>query len=251
MDYGGNPCKIFDIAKIATEKKLFLIEDAAEALGASIKGKKVGNNADVSIFSFCGNKVITTGEGGAVTTNSKEIYEKIKSLRSHGRLDKNNYFNDPHQAKYHTIGYNWRMSALTASLGISQMKKLDKLISMRQKNAEDISNKLSKIKQIKIPNSSKENNHIYQMYTIRLPDKKIRDNLHEFLIKKRIFSKVYFNPIHLMPFYRKMFNLKRGDFPVTEKIADEILTLPLYPNMNNEEKEYLTQSIKEFFENYM
>jgi len=133
MDYGGNPCKIFDIAKIAAEKKLILIDDAAEALGASINGKKVGNNADSSIFSFCGNKVLTTGEGGAVVTNSKEVYEKIKSLRSHGRLDKINYFNDPHQSKYLAIGYNWRMSALTASLGISQIKKLDKLISMRQK----------------------------------------------------------------------------------------------------------------------
>jgi len=86
------------------------------------------------------------------------------------------------------------------------------------------------------------------MYTIRLPDKKIRDDLHEFLIEKRIFSKVYFNPIHLMPFYQKMFNLKKGYLPITEKIAEEILTLPLYPNMNREEKEYLVQSIYEFFE---
>ena len=136
MDYGGMSCKIFEIKKIAKDNNLILIEDAAEALGASVGGKKVGSIADSAIFSFCANKVITTGEGGAVVTNSSEVYEKIKLIRSHGRLDKTNYFNNPLESQYIDVGYNWRMSSINAALGISQINKLDRIIRMRQENAE-------------------------------------------------------------------------------------------------------------------
>ena len=134
MDYGGAPCRISEIKKIANENNIILIEDAAEALGASSNGEKVGKVADSSIFSFCGNKVLTTGEGGAAVTDSKEIYEKLKLIRSHGRIDKNNYFDNPEVSNYEMPGYNWRMSSITATLGISQIQKLDKLIKMRQEN---------------------------------------------------------------------------------------------------------------------
>jgi perosamine synthetase len=248
MDYGGMPCKIFDIQNIAKEKGIILIEDAAEALGASIRGKKTGSISDSTIFSFCGNKVLTTGEGGAVATNSKEVYERIKLIRSHGRLDKVNYFDNPSDAQYVGLGYNWRMSSITATLGITQLAKLDKLITMRQNNAKYISSRLSKISQIKLPLPPKDYQHIYQMYTIRLTNRETRDSLHEFLLKKKIFSKVYFNPIHLTSFYREKFGTKEGMLPVTELISEQVLTLPLYPNMDSEEKEYLVESILEFFE---
>ena len=139
MDYGGMSCQINEIKKIAEQNNLILIEDAAESLGSSVKGKKTGSIADSSIFSFCGNKVLTTGEGGAVVTNSKEVYEKIKLIRSHGRLDKKSYFENPSMANYLQLGYNWRMSSMTAALGISQLHKLDKIIKMRQNNAVYIS----------------------------------------------------------------------------------------------------------------
>jgi len=248
MDYGGLSCKISDIKKITEDKNLILIEDAAEALGSSINGKKVGSVSDSSIFSFCGNKVLTTGEGGAVITNSREIYEKIKLIRSHGRFDRTDYFNNPSESQYLSLGYNWRMSSITAALGISQISKLDKIIKMRQKNANYISSKLSRFSQIKVPNSPVGYEHIYQMYTIRLPDKKTRDDLHEHLLKKQIFSKVYFHPIHLTAFYKEKFGTMEGSLPVTERISQQVLTLPLYPNMNLEEKNYLIESISEFFE---
>lgn len=248
MDYGGMSCRILEIKKLASDKNLILIDDAAEALGSSIRGKKVGAIADTSIFSFCGNKVLTTGEGGAVVTNSRQIYEKIKLIRSHGRLDKTNYFNNPSESQYLELGFNWRMSSITATLGISQMNKLDKIIKMRQENARFISSRLSKHRQIEVPNPPDGYEHIYQMYTVKLPDKKTRDNLHEHLLRKHIFSKVYFNPIHLTSFYREKFGLRDGLLPVTEKISQQVLTLPLYPNMSSEEKEYLVESISEFFE---
>jgi len=248
MDYGGLSCKIFELKQIAEDNDLILIEDAAEALGSSIKGRKVGSISDSTIFSFCGNKVVTTGEGGATVTNSREIYEKIKLIRSHGRFDKTSYFDNPLDSAYVDLGYNWRMSSITAALGISQMNKLDKIIKMRQENANYISSRISKYRQIQVPNPLDGYEHTYQFYTIRLPDKKTRDGLHQHLLKKRILSKVYFNPIHLTSFYKEKFGTTEGMLPVTEKIAQEVLSLPIYPNMNSEEKEYLVESISEFFE---
>jgi perosamine synthetase len=248
MDYGGLSCKINELMELAKSKNQILIEDAAEALGSKVKGKKVGSIADSSIFSFCGNKVLTTGEGGAVVTNSKEIFEKLKLIRSHGRVDTKNYFDNTDAAQYLGIGYNWRMSTITAALGLTQISKLDKIIKMRQENAKYISSHISKFPEIQIPNVPDGYDHIYQMYTIRLPDKITRDNLQNHLLSKKIFCKVYFDPIHLTTFYRKEFGTSKGMLPVTERLSEQVLTLPIYPNMTNEEKSYLVESISEFFE---
>jgi len=249
MDYGGLACKIDEINQVAQSRNLLVIEDSAEAFGATINGKQVGSFSDSSIFSFCGNKVLTTGEGGAVVTNDKRIYEKIKLIRSHGRMDSIRYFDSVEQSQYLELGYNWRMSSITAALGISQIQKLDKIISMRQNNATEISNALSKFSDITLPISPQGFENIYQMYTIRLDSKKTRDELHNFLTTKKIFSKVYFPPIHLTDFYKNKFGTHENQLPITEKISNEILTLPLYPNMTDEEKTYLIDSVSEFFEN--
>jgi perosamine synthetase len=217
-------------------------------LGSSVKGRKVGSVSDAAIFSFCGNKVLTTGEGGAIVTNSKEIYEKVKYIRSHGRIDKSDYFNNPLESQYSHLGYNWRMSSLTAGLGISQINKLPKIIKMRQENAEYISARLNKHKEIEVPKIPPNYEHIFQMFTIKLKYETTRDELHNFLIKKRVFSKIYFNPIHLTQFYKKTFGYREGSLPLTESISKRVLTLPLYPNMTKEEKDYLTDSVSEFFE---
>ena len=248
MDYGGLSCKITEISEVAKKNNLILIEDAAECLGSTVKGAKVGSQSDSAIFSFCGNKVLTTGEGGAVVTNSKKIYEKIKLIRSHGRQDSINYFKNPSKSQYLSLGYNWRMSSLTAALGISQLKKFDKIIKMRQKNAKQLISKLAKFEEISISDPPNGYEHIYQMFTIKLNSKKIRDSLHNFLKKKRIFSKVYFFPIHLTDFYKKNFPNSGKFLPNTEKLSNQLLTLPLYPNMTSEEKQYLIESISEFFE---
>src|SRR3989344_4049287 len=111
IHYAGLPCKIDEIAIIAKKKKIPLIEDAAESLGARIGNKMVGTFGGISIFSFAGNKTLTTGEGGALTTNSKKLFEKLKLIRSHGRLDKQNYFSSINKSDYVSLGYNWRMSS--------------------------------------------------------------------------------------------------------------------------------------------
>lgn len=248
MDFGGVSCDILKIKEVAAKNNLILIEDAAEGLGASVNGKKVGSLSDCAIFSFCGNKVLTTGEGGAVVTNSKEIYDKLKLIRSHGRIDGINYFDNPNSSEYRGVGYNWRMSTMTASLGISQLSKLDKLVSMRQNNAKYITERISKHKEIEPPYIPNGFTHIYQMYSIKLPNKEIRDSLQEYLLKNKIFCKIYFDPIHLTSYYKKNFGMVEGSLPVTENVSSRILTLPMYPNMTNEEKKYLTDSIDSFFE---
>lgn len=248
VDVGGLPCKILDIKKIAEDQNLLLIEDAAESLGASIDNQKIGSIADTTIFSFCGNKVLTTGEGGAITTNSKEIFEKIKLIRSHGRVDTLSYFDNPNSSQYVDVGYNWRMSSITAGLGLSQLSKLDKIIKMRQNNANYVSQGLSKFPEIITPKPQHNSTHIYQMYTIRLPNKKIRDELQQFLLKKKIFCKIYFDPIHLTQFYSKKFATGSGILPTTESISQQVLTLPMYPNMTNDEKNYVIDSIAEYIE---
>lgn len=247
VDVGGLSCKIIEIQKIAKDNNLVVIEDAAESLGSTINNKKVGSVTESAIFSFCGNKVLTTGEGGAVVTDSKDLFEKIKLIRSHGRVDKSSYFNNPDESQYVDIGYNWRMSSMTAALGISQLGKLDKIIKMRQDNANYISSRITKYSDIQTPTPPKNFEHIYQMYTVKLSTKQIRDELKDFLTKKDIFSKVYFSPVHLTSFYkRKLGSSVR--LPITERLSEQVLTLPLYPNMTYEEKEYLVNSIAEFFE---
>jgi len=248
MDYGGMSCKIDELKSITEDNNVPLIEDAAEGFGSSIHNQKVGSIGDSSIFSFCGNKVLTTGEGGAVVTNSKTVYEKLKLIRSHGRIDNKNYFSNPNESFYDGIGYNWRMSSIIAALGISQINKLEKIIRMRQEHARYISTRLSKYNEIVVPLPPKGYEHIYQMFTIKLPDKKTRDGLQKHLLNKKIFCKVYFNPIHLASFYKENFGTKEGLLPITEDMSRRLLTLPVYPNMTMEEKNYLLECISEFFE---
>ena len=245
VDYAGQSCKIFEIMEIAKENKIKVIEDAAESIGSKIKGVKVGTVSDSAIFSFCGNKVLTTGEGGAVITNDKTVFKKIKLIRSHGRQDSINYFDNPSQPEYIETGYNWRMSSITAALGIAQLSKLDKMIGKRREIANKIITNLAKFPEIITPKPPKDSFHIFQMFTVRLPNRKRRDELHNFLTSKKIFSKVYFEPIHKTSFYSKNNKL---ELPKTEQISEQILTLPLYPNMTKDEIEYLTNSISEFFE---
>ena len=177
----------------------------------------------------------------------KKIAERVKLIRSHGRLDNSSYFDNPNQSSYQNYGYNWRMSSITAALGITQLAKLDKLIKMRQKNAEYIISRISKHPEITFQKIPDGYSHIYQMFSIRLPTKIIRDKLHQFLLKKQIFSKIYFEPIHLTDYYQNNFK-NIGDLSTTILISDQILTLPMYPNMTSDEKQYLTESIDEFFE---
>jgi perosamine synthetase len=246
VHYGGCPCKVRELREIADDHRILLIEDAAEAFGAKIWDSKVGTFGDSAMFSFCQNKVITTGEGGAAVTNDKKIYERLKLIRSHGRLEDQQYFSSTQVGEYVELGYNWRLSNILAALGLAQIKKVDRIIEVRRKKAQMITEGLMKIKDIITPRPPEGYFHVYQLYTIRVPSK-MRDALMKYLTRKGIMSKIYFNPVHLTMFYKMKFGFKGGELPITEKVSKEVLSLPIYPTMTVEEINYIVNSIGEFF----
>ena len=248
IHYGGLPCKIIEINRIARNKKIPLIEDCAEAFGTKIKGVSVGTFGQMSIFSFAPNKILTTGEGGAICTDSRKIFEKLQLIRSHGRLINENYFKTSQLPNYISIGYNWRMSSMTAALGLSQFDKLDKIIQLRRKHARFYVSKLKKINEIKLPDEPKDHLHVYQLFTIQLKNNLIRHKLQKFLASKGIMTKVFFEPIHLSKFYKKS-GFGKKSLSNTKKISQTVLSLPIFPGLKSEEITHICDSIKEFFEN--
>ena len=248
VHYAGLGCNINEIKKIADAHNILLLEDAAESLGAKVGNKKVGTFGFASMVSFCSNKVITTGEGGAIVTNSKDLYEKLKLLRSHGRAETTNYFSSSEYMDYVELGYNFRMSNITASLAISQLKKIEKIIGLRRANGAYLSKKLEGVRQITLPHAPKDYVHIYQMFTIYIEGgKKVRDALKNYLNKNGIMAKVYFHPVHLTTFYRKKYGYKKGFLPKTEQISDSVLTLPMYPELSKKEMDIIASNINTFF----
>ena len=246
VHYGGAPCKgIKALQEIAEDHDLLLIEDAAESLGSRINKKMIGTFGQSAIFSFCQNKIITAGEGGLTVTDSKQLFEKLKLIRSHGRLEnQNNYFSTTREFDYLQIGYNFRMSSISAALVLSQFNKIDEIIKKRQEKAKYYDKKLSAIKSIKTPSYPKNHYHVYQMYTIQLNDEISRNTLQKNLTKAGIMTKVYFAPVHLTTFYKEKFNCQKGDLPITEEISKKVLTLPLYPTLTIKEMDYIIDTIK-------
>jgi perosamine synthetase len=242
MHYGGCPCKIRELEEIAEDHNLLHIEDAAESFGARIGDRKVGTFGDSAILSFCQNKLITTGEGGAAVTDSRETYEKLKLIRSHGRLETSDYFSSVEVMDYIALGYNFRMSNITAALGISQLEKIDKLIEMRRRNARYFNEELEQVKGITIPAPPENYYQVYQMYSIRVKPEK-RDEMIRYLARKGIMTKVYFSPVHLTHLYKNELKYTCR-LPVTEEISKQILTLPMYPTLTKEEMKYIMEEIK-------
>lgn len=245
---GGMVCRdIVELKELAAKENVLLIEDACESLGSNVKSIKAGTFGDAAVLSFCGNKVITTGEGGMVVTNSGELYERMKLVRSHGRLESEPYFLTAKSLDYIELGYNWRMATMVAALGVSQMAKLETVIEKRRQIAKRMSSEFAKLEEVEPPREPEGFRHVYQMYTIRVKTgKERRDGLRGFLTKKGIISKVYFEPIHLSAFYREMGH-SDGELPNTERLSKEVLTLPIYPTMTDDEIGYLIESVGQFF----
>jgi len=247
VHYGGCPSKIEELKRIAQENNLLLIEDAAESFGAKEKGKLVGTFGDSAMFSLCQTKVFTTGEGGFIVTNSEEIYEKLKLIRSHGRAEDAGYFSSGEHMDYIVLGYNFRMPDMVAALGISQLKKVDKLIKVRRKHAEYMTQLLSDVDEIIIPKIPSYIFHVFQEYYIRIKSgRETRDNLKKYLAGKGIGTRISFPPVHRTRFYKEILGYN-DELKVTEKISSCALTLPLYPSLTKEEMDYIARKIKRFF----
>jgi perosamine synthetase len=245
VHYGGCPCRIRELREIADDHNLILIEDAAEAFGASVDSTMVGSYGDSSMLSFCQNKVITTGEGGALVTDAQDVYEKAKLIRSHGRLETADYFSSYESMDYVTLGYNFRLSNIAAALGRAQLRKVDAIIGMRREIAE----KYTSLFQAKVPTVTPLQTpdgywHVHQLYSVRAPD---RDGLMRFMAERGVMSKVYFPPVHLTHHYQQELGYQVS-LPVTERVADEIVSLPIYPGMPSGDIEQVVQGMAEYYE---
>ena len=245
IHYGGTMCDISPLKEIAKDNGLLLIEDAAESLGATYDSKPAGSFGDSAWFSFTPTKVISTGEGGAIVTNNRELYERAKLFRSHGRVETEDYFTSTQKMDYISLGYNFRMPSICAALGIEQLKIIGDLILRRQEIARAFDLGLSDLSEIKVPHRFKNRNQIYQMYSILVSSgKERRDNLQEYLLTKGITTKIYFDPIHLSRYYLEQgYDIK---LKVTEQTSDKILSLPIYPDLEDDEITYIIESIREF-----
>lgn len=253
VHYGGNVCKyIEELKEIANENDLILIEDNAESFGAKIRGKYAGMIGHAGMLSFCQNKIITTGEGGAICTNNKKIYEKLNLIRSHGRVEQigTNYFSNISEMDYIELGYNYRLSTIGAALGISQLEKVEKIIKLRRQFGKYYNKNLKAIPEIQIISELDESRTVYQLYSILIKSPEKRPNLQEFLLEKRIYTKVYFYPIHLKTFYKKNFNYREGSLQLTENISKKLLSLPVSLRFTNKDQNYIINKIDGFFEKF-
>lgn len=243
----GTGCRIGELEQIAHEYDVYLIEDAAEVLGAEYDGQKLGTFGDAAALSFCQNKIVATGEGGAILTDDDEIAEKVELYRSHGRAS-NDYFQRSDSGQYTALGTNIRMSDLTAALGCSQLDRIDSLIQGRRDAAERLNQGFENIDSIR-PHTAHENStHVYQLYTIELDKSIDRENVIETLEKRNIASKVYWDPpVHLTEYYQKT-KEEIPELPVTEDISNRVLSLPIHPNLKPEETTRITKAVTDAVE---
>ena len=257
VHFAGHPCDLEEIKNIAKKHNLLVIEDAAHALGSEYKGSKIGSckYSDMAIFSFHPLKSITTGEGGVVLTNRRDLYEKLLMLRNHGITKDNSQFTaysshitGPWYYEMQELGFNYRMTDFQCALGINQLRKLDRFLNRRRQIAKIYSNKLSKIKEIVLPEERPDRKSSWHIYCIRLRDFIKRKSVFEKLLKSHIGTQVHYIPIHLQPYYREKLGFKKGDYPEAEDYYKRALTIPLYPTMKPTEVKYVIATLKGIFE---
>lgn len=250
VDMCGQPCDFNTIKTIADKHKLVIIQDSSHSLGSIYKGKKVGSYSDLTIFSFHPVKNITTAEGGMIVTNNKNWYTRMKSFRSHG-IDKDSKTREI-ECKYkynmNFLGYNYRLPDINCALGISQLNKLDKFINLRRKLYNKYINLFKKNSLLKYfpPLIEKKGNiSAFHLFIIRVKKPLERDNLYNYMLNNNIRCNVHYLPIHLHPFYKNL-GWKEGDLPISENIANSILTLPLYPSLNRYNIENIVDLLKKY-----
>lgn len=248
VDFTGQPVDIDVIKDIAKRYNLVVIEDGAHSLGASYKGRKIGSQADMTMFSFHPVKPITTGEGGIITTNSEEYYEKLKLFRSHG-IQKTSYALEQGDWYYEMteLGFNYRMNDIQATLGLSQMKKLDRFIERRREIAELYYKKLSNIPGIILPKQMEDTKSGWHLFMIQLDKrvlKKSRRAIFDEMRQLNIGVHVHYIPVYWQPYYEEM-GYKKGICPVAEAWYEQALTLPIYPGMFDADVESVKQGIQQ------
>ncbi|PWD97679.1 UDP-4-amino-4,6-dideoxy-N-acetyl-beta-L-altrosamine transaminase [Marinilabilia rubra] len=252
VDFAGRAVNMESLREIADQYGCWIIEDACHAPGGwftDSKGIKQfcgnGNFADLAIFSFHPVKHIASGEGGMITTNDEELYNKLLVLRTHGITKDANLLEENHGGWYYEmqqLGYNYRLSDIQAALGASQLRKADEGLQRRRKIAKRYNQAFKEVSQIKGQSGYVEG-HAYHLFIIEVED---RLGLYNFLRKNGVFAQVHYIPVHLMPYYKQL-GWKKGDMRFAENYYSQCLSLPMYPSLSDEEQEFVINCIFDFF----
>ncbi len=234
----GHPADMGPIMKLAEEYRLWVIEDAAEAHGAEYQGEKVGSLGHMGCFSFYGNKIISTGEGGMITTDNSEWVEKARMLRDHGMSKEKKYWHP-------VVGYNFRMTNIQAAIGMGQMTKLDRLIERKREIANHYTQGLKKNAGLILPSEEVWAKSIFWLYSllIKPETQKNRDDLIDFLAQAQVESRPVFYPIPDMPPYQDY-----GTFPVASRISKGGISLPSGFNLTRSEQDHIAEMIQIFLD---
>lgn len=253
VHFTGRGCDMALISLIAKEHGIRIIEDAAHAIGSDYQdGGKIGSckYSDLTIFSFHPVKTITTGEGGAVTTNDPELYERLQLLRSHGitkesrLLEKNP---GPWYYEMQTLGFNYRMTDIQAALGVSQMKRLDMFKARRLEIIKQYNTSFGAVSWLKTPCETFQESFCYHLYVVRIDWEKLgklRVEVMAELRSKGILTQVHYIPVHTQPFYQQSYGTKNGDFPYAEAYYEQALSLPLYQGMTDRDVKLVIDEVK-------
>jgi dTDP-4-amino-4,6-dideoxygalactose transaminase len=234
----GQMADMGEIVKIAKKYNLYIIEDAAQAVGAKNNNKMAGTMGNLGCFSFFPSKNLGGyGDGGMIVTNNGKLFEKLRLLRNHGSSPKEKYLNL-------IIGMNSRLDSLQAAILRVKLKYLLKWNKERKKRADYYNQSLKKIKKIILPKIEEENVHVFNQYTIKI---KKREDFKKYLQKIGIPTNVYYPlPLHLQPAL-KYLGYKKGDFPVAEEISKEVISLPVYPELSKKDQDLVIKEIKRFY----
>jgi perosamine synthetase len=255
VDFTGQPGELEKIIEIAKKHNLIVIEDAAHALGATYNDKKVGAISDMTMFSFHPVKHITTGEGGMIVTDNKMYYEKLLQFRSHGITRDTDKLHENHGPWYYEmqfLGYNYRMTDIQAALGSSQLNKLDMFVEKRRNIVAQYNEAFQDVSQITTPFQDQSGKSSWHLYIIRLNLKKLtvgRNEIFEELHKQNIGVNVHYIPVHLHPFYQQL-GYEKGSLPNAEKLYEEIISLPLFPAMTEQDVSDVITALKRTIETY-
>jgi len=246
---GGLPCRMDEIVAIAKKHRLAVIEDAAHAIGAKHKGRMVGSIGDMTVFSFHAVKNLTTAEGGMLTTEDDEWAKAIRLWSLHGQT-KNAIEKFQEGSWFYEItvpGYKYNMTDIQAAIGIHQLARLEKMLSIRERYAAIYDEGLGDLHQIVLPKPIGPVRHAWHLYMIRLRPETLsinRDQFIEALKAENISSNVHYTPAHLHPYYRETYGYKEGDFPVAENIYRNEVTLPLYSKMTEDDMKDVIEAVR-------
>ncbi|PKG22989.1 UDP-4-amino-4,6-dideoxy-N-acetyl-beta-L-altrosamine transaminase [Niallia nealsonii] len=237
VHFTGQPAELDEIMKIAHENNLVVIEDAAHALGAKYKNNSIGSIGDMTMFSFHPVKHITTGEGGIITTNQKQYYEKLLQFRTHGITRNKQLLTENHGPWYYEmqfLGYNYRITDIQAALGISQLKKISSFIDKRRQIAEFYTKQLEMLDAVSTPYQLLDCTSSWHIYILKMDLTKLtasRKEIYQALQKENIGVNVHYLPVYLHPYYQNL-GYKKGICPIAESCYEEFITIPLFAGMN-------------------